>query len=445
MFHCTHCDAQYLKWQGRCSECGKWGSITGEDGSEDAPITASRTISTQKRKGKGPGASRTATLSPLAPSKKHTPASALTTGMAEIDRVLSGGIVPGSVTLLAGEPGIGKSTLVAQIASAMASNSQPVVYISGEESEGQVQLRFHRLKLETKQVLFSNTIDIGGVLLALTKHTPALVIIDSIQTMMAEGVENIPGTPTAVRAATAQLIGYAKSTNTPVLIIGQVTKEGVVAGPKTLEHLVDTVLSLEGDTQTSYRMLRVQKHRFGSIDELGVFEMTEGGMQAVENPSARFLEERIEAPGSAITCVIEGNRPFLVEIQALVEKSFFPNPIRRATGFDVGRLHMLLAVLSKHVGVQLGDQDVYVNVVGGMKIRETAADLAVLAAILSSHRQHILPKGAVFVGEVGLSGELRNVPSLARRLKEIERQGYKIAVSSKNVKTVSDVFKKSGK
>jgi DNA repair protein RadA/Sms len=317
------------------------------------------------------------------------------------------------------------------------------VYISGEESEGQVRLRFDRLKLETKHLLFSNTIDIGSVLVALEKQTPSLVIIDSIQTMLAEGLENLPGTPTSVRAATSQLIGYAKSTGTSVLIIGQVTKEGAVAGPKTLEHLVDTVLALEGDTQSAYRLLRVQKHRFGTVDELGVFEMNELGMVAVENPSAKFLEERIEAPGSAITCVIEGNRPFLVEIQALVEKSFFPNPIRRTTGFDVGRMHMLLAVLSKHVGVQLGEHDVYVNVVGGMKIRETAADLAVLTAVLSSYRKHVLPKGAVFVGEVGLSGELRSVPSLSRRLKEIERQGYKVALSSKNIKTVSEVFKKT--
>lgn len=451
MFACSHCDTQYAKWQGRCSECGKWGTI-----SEEAALAEPATIGSQgqgkntTKKSKGSASHKgSSALHSAAPAQlsqlgntKAKKIEAAPTGIPEVDRVLSGGLVPGSVTLLAGEPGIGKSTLVAQIASTVSNEKKPVVYISGEESEGQVQLRFDRLKLGTKHILFSNTIDIGSVLAALEKHTPSLVIIDSIQTMLAEGVESIPGTPTTVRASTSQLIGYAKTTSVPVLIIGQVTKEGTVAGPKTLEHLVDTVLALEGDTQTAYRLLRVQKHRFGTIDELGVFEMSEHGMVAVENPSAKFLEERIEAPGSAITCVIEGNRPFLVEIQALVEKSFFPNPIRRATGFDVGRLHMLLAVLSKHVGAQVGEQDVYVNVVGGMKVKETAADLAVLAAILSSYRQHVLPSGAVFVGEVGLSGELRSVPSLSRRLKEIERQGYKIAISSKNIKTVSEVFKK---
>ncbi len=443
MFTCSHCDAQYLKWQGRCSQCGKWGTIA-EGGAEEEPIGIGgrKPSNTPKGHKSGTHTSPSATLTSLA-SSKGKKVEAIPTGIAEMDRVLSGGFVSGSVTLLAGEPGVGKSTLVAQIASALASAKKPVVYISGEESEGQVRLRFDRLKLDTQHLLFSNTIDIGSVLVALEKHTPSLVIIDSIQTMLAEGLENLPGTPTSVRAATSQLIGYAKSTGTSVLIIGQVTKEGAVAGPKTLEHLVDTVLALEGDTQSAYRLLRVQKHRFGTVDELGVFEMNELGMVAVENPSAKFLEERIEAPGSAITCVIEGNRPFLVEIQALVEKSFFPNPIRRTTGFDVGRMHMLLAVLSKHVGVQLGEHDVYVNVVGGMKIRETAADLAVLAAVLSSYRKHVLPKGAVFVGEVGLSGELRSVPSLSRRLKEIERQGYKVALSSKNIKTVSEVFKKT--
>lgn len=430
MFSCSHCDAQYLKWTGRCTECGQWGTIK-EDGGQ-TPSFGSAKKSTAK-------AAPVLTLSSAtATQAKHIP-----TDLSELDRVLGGGIVPGSVTLLAGEPGIGKSTLVAQLADAFSrrSNGKTAYYASGEESEGQVRLRFERLGIEPKHISFSNTVDVPAIISAAQQLDPSLVIVDSIQTMMTSEADAFPGTPTAVRAATSDLIGYAKTSGIPVLIIGQVTKEGSVAGPKTLEHLVDTVLTLEGDPESAYRLLRAAKHRFGSTEEVGVFEMTEKGLITVENPSARFLKERVPGPGSVVTCIMEGSRPFLVEIQALVDKTFFPNPVRRTSGFDASRLQMLLAIISKRAGIKVYDQDVFVNVVGGMKITEHAADLAVAAAVMSAIENKPLPHDAVVIGELGLGGEVRSVPFLERRLKEAERLGMKTFVTPKEVKGVREVLK----
>jgi DNA repair protein RadA/Sms len=356
------------------------------------------------------------------------------TGLSELDRVLGGGIVPGSVTLLAGEPGIGKSTIVAQIA-----GFQSAYYASGEESEGQVRLRFERLGINPSTILFSNAVDVGAIIAAAKEAKPSIVIVDSIQTMMVAEADAFPGTPTAVRAATTELISFAKSTNTPVLIIGQVTKEGTVAGPKTLEHLVDTLLTLEGDPESTYRILRANKHRFGSTEEIGVFEMTEKGLIAVENPSARFLKERVPGPGSVVTCIMEGSRPFLVEIQALVDKSFFPNPVRRTSGYDASRLQMVLAIVSKRAGIKVYDQDVFVNVVGGIKIDEHAADLAVAAAIISAINDKTFPADTIIVGELGLGGEVRSVPFLERRLKEAERLGMAASLTPKNTKHIREL------
>jgi DNA repair protein RadA/Sms len=427
MFHCSHCDAQYLKWQGRCEQCGKWGTVEAEAGG-----TAT---TTKKKHAKG---AAPAALLDLGSAKKK-PANHAPTGISELDRVLSGGLVPGSVTLLAGEPGIGKSTLVAQLAANISGEKAPAYYVSGEESEGQVLMRFERLELKPKHISFSNTVDMGPILSAAEKLRPSLLIIDSIQTMIAEGVDSTPGAPNAVRAATAQCIGFAKRTGIPVLLIGQVTKDGSVAGPKTLEHLVDTMLVLEGDPQTMYRILRVLKHRFGHTDEIGVFEMTAKGMMAVDNPSARFLEERVPGPGSVITCIMEGTRPFLVEIQALAEKSFYANPVRRTSGFDSSRLQMLLAIISKRAGMNVAGHDIYVNVVGGMKIREQAADLAVCAAIMSSLSEKSPPANSLFLGELGLGGEIRSVPFLEKRLKEAERLGIKKHFSPKSVKSLKEL------
>ncbi len=426
MFLCTHCDAQALKWAGRCGECGKWGTLV--EGGENGEARGAR------KKSK----SVPATTLDLASASSATLVHQLT-GISELDRVLGGGIVPGSVTLLAGEPGIGKSTLVAQLAAVFTPNTTKAYYASGEESEGQVRLRFERLGLDPQSVVFSNATETGSIIAAAEKMSPSIVIVDSIQTMMTDGADSFPGTPTAVRAATAELIGYAKTSNTPVLIIGQVTKDGVVAGPKTLEHLVDTVLTLEGDPAGAYRLLRASKHRFGSIEEVGVFAMSEKGMLPVENPSAMFLQERVVAPGSVVTCIMEGNRPFLVEIQALVDKSFFPNPVRRTSGYDAGRLQMLLAILSKRTGLRAYDQDVYVNVVGGMKLTEPSADLAVAAAIISAIENTTISKETLIIGELGLGGEVRTVPFIERRKKEAERLGFSTVLGPGTVKNVSEL------
>ena len=383
-------------------------------------------------------AKRGAALAPIidlasasAAPAKHTP-----TNISELDRVLCGGIVSGSVTLLAGEPGIGKSTLVAQIAEKF----NTPYYVSGEESQGQVVMRLKRLNIKPDNISFSNAIEVGSIISSAEKLKPSLLIIDSIQTMIASEIDNLPGTPTAVRAATAQLIGYAKSSNVPVLLIGQVTKDGTVAGPKTLEHLVDTVLTIEGDPQSQYRILRAAKNRFGSTDEVGIFEMTELGMIPVENPSARFLEDRSNNPGSVITCLMEGTRPILVEVQALAEKSLFSNPIRRTSGYDAGRLQMLIAIINKRTDVKVAGHDVYVNVVGGIKIKEHAADLAVCAAIISCVKDKAMPKDTIVFGELGLGGEVRSVPFIDKRINEAERLGFKNKISPKTVQSIEKIL-----
>ncbi len=430
MFSCTSCGAQYPKWTGRCTTCSAWGTILEEEAQEASPLTK------KDRQGRG---TKSATLLNLGDVSTANIAR-ISSGNAEIDRILGGGLVPGSVTLLAGEPGVGKSTLVAQIAGSMGTAKKPVYYASGEESEGQIHLRCTRLGIPTSGILFSHSVDIAGILQAGEKQPPGLLIIDSIQTMYSGEADALPGTPTAVRAATALLVHFAKHTGTPVLIIGQVTKDGSVAGPKTLEHLVDTVITLEGDPDHPYRTLRIGKHRFGSTEEVGLFEMTERGLEIIENPSARFLAERMEIAGSVVCAVMEGNRPFLVEVQALVEKSFFPQPVRRTSGYDLGRLQMLLAILSKRVGVRFHDQDVYVNIVGGITISEHAADLAVAAALISAHANKPAPTTAVYFGEVGLGGELRSVPFAERRTKEGERHGYTTLFSPKTLKHVKELL-----
>jgi DNA repair protein RadA/Sms len=439
MFHCSHCDAQYPKWTGKCTECGKWGTIA-EEIAEGITLASAAITGGKVAKGKK-STSAAAPLLALDQAATST-GKATSTTIGEVDRVLGGGLVPGSVTLLAGEPGIGKSTLLAQLAAQYGAQApQPVYYASGEESEGQVRLRLDRLGLPLKGVVFSNAVDVAAIVATAERQRPSLLIIDSIQTMVAAGAEALPGTPSAVRAATAVLVNFAKQHNVPVVLIGQVTKDGAVAGPKTLEHLVDTVLTLEGDPEGHYRLLRVAKHRFGSTEEVGVFEMTEKGLLSVDNPSARFVNERVAAPGSVITCIMEGNRPFLLEVQALVERSFFPSPVRRTSGFDSGRLQLLLAILSKRANIRTFDQDVFVNVVGGMEISEHAADLAVAAAIISAVTDKAPAANAVFFGELGLAGEVRRVPFADRRKKEAERLGYQQIVTPETVKSVQALRK----
>lgn len=433
MFSCSTCGAQYTKWAGRCTTCSAWGTV-GEE-SEVGKMGSYEVGGKGKKKGSGAKPAPLLSLSETNSANTER----IPSGISEVDRTLGGGIVSGSVTLLAGEPGIGKSTLVAQLAGGMAPSGKTVYYASGEESEGQVHLRCTRLGISLEGISFSNAVDIESILAAAEKLKPALLIVDSIQTMYVAEADAFPGTPTAVRAATAHLVSFAKTSGTPVLIIGQVTKEGSVAGPKTLEHMVDTVLTLEGDPDSPFRMLRVAKHRFGSTEEVGLFEMTEKGLIAVENPSARFLAERLPSPGSVVCAVMDGNRPFLVEVQALVEKSYFPNPVRRTSGYDLGRLQMLLAIISKRTGARLHDQDVYVNIVGGVKVAENAADLAVAAAVLSAVKNSPVPETAVYFGEVGLGGEVRSVPFAERRAKEAERHGYTSLFSPKTLKHLKEL------
>jgi DNA repair protein RadA/Sms len=426
MHTCSHCDAQFSKWQGRCSECGKWGTV-----SQESEQASAHTI---KKGGAKPALSLSLSDTCIQ-NVKHVP-----TNIQELDRVLCGGIVPGSVTLLAGEPGIGKSTLVAQIAFAFSGNKQ-AYYVSGEESEGQVAMRMQRLGINPSNIIFSNAIDIDEIISASKNISPSLLIIDSIQTMICSQIDNLPGTPTSVRAATSQLIGYAKQTNIPILIIGQMTKDGSVAGPKTLEHLVDTVLTLEGDKQSAFRLLHAGKNRFGSTDEVGIFEMVQTGLQGVDNPSARFLEERGENPGSVVTCIMEGTRPILVEVQALAEKSVFANPIRRTSGYDSSRLQMLLAIINRHANIPVYGFDVYVNIVGGIKIKEPSADLAICGAIISSIKNKSIQKNTILFGELGLSGEMRNVPFQEKRAKEATRLGFSNIISPKTVKSIIEFCK----
>ncbi len=423
MFSCTNCDAQYPKWAGRCTECGKWGTV-GEEGSEGRRAVGA----------KGSTNAKAAKVEKLADAAKATDPGRIATGDAEIDRVLGGGIVRGSLVLLSGEPGIGKSTLVAQIAGTI-----PSLYISGEESAGQMAGRFSRLGLDASNVNFLDALPIETIIATIDKEKPVLAIVDSVQTLSSSELDSAAGTPAMVRYATSLLLELAKRTNIPVLLIGQVTKDGSIAGPKTLEHLVDVVVSLEGNPVHAYRILRAAKNRFGATDEVGVFEMTAGGMKAVENPSARFLEERRNVPGSVIAATVEGTRVFLVEVQALVEKASYGTPTRRASGFDQNRLQMLCAILSKHAGLKLGESDVYVNVIGGLELREPAADLAVCAAIVSAAKNTMSEAPTVFVGEVGLGGEVRSVVQIERRVSEAKRMGIDRACTPKTIKTVKDL------
>lgn len=422
MYVCSNCDAQTKKWTGRCLECNSWGTVA-------------EGVAAPKAAG-APAPGKAQPSKPLSDAALQGPKDRLATGNGEIDRVLGGGFVQGSLVLLSGEPGVGKSTLVAQIAGQLAAAKASVLYISGEESAPQLADRFRRLGADAAGIRTLEPFPLETLIASIEKEKPAVAVIDSVQTLSSESIEGTPGSPTLVRYAANALLELAKRSGVTILLIGQVTKDGMVAGPKTLEHLVDSVLSLEGDPVHAYRILRATKNRFGSTDEVGVFEMTAGGLRAVENPSAKFLEERAAVPGSVITATVEGSRVFLVEVQALVEKTSYGTPVRRASGFDGNRLQMLCAILSKRAGLKLGEQDVFVNVIGGLALDEPAVDLAVCAAITSAAR-NTASEPTVYVGEVGLGGEVRSVPFLERRLAEAKRLGIEHAVTPKTIKTVS--------
>lgn len=425
MFICSHCDAQSPKWSGRCLVCDKWGTIQEE-------VETAKGSSLVVAKSVAPAVSVS-----LKDRSAQNELERMETRDPEMDRVLGGGIVKGSVLLVSGEPGIGKSTLIAQMTSTISPNK--ALYISGEESAGQLKARFDRLKCNMDHVRYLEIKPVETLVATIEKEKPDLVVIDSIQTVSASSIDGGPGTPTTVRYATSLLMDLAKRTGVSIVLIGQVTKDGNVAGPKTLEHLVDVVLSLEGDSAHAYRLLVGKKNRFGSTDEIGVFEMTQQGMKPVENPSERFLEERANVPGSVITATVEGSRVFLIEVQALVEKSVYGMPVRRASGFDQNRLQMLIAILSKRAGIKLGEQDIYLNVIGGMKLVEPANDLAVCAAIVSAATNKPCPSPTVFFGEVGLGGEIRSVPHSEKRAQEAKRMGMETVINVKKIKQIGDL------
>ena len=415
VFVCQECGAQAPKWMGRCSDCGAWNSLV-----EERPVEPETSVS----------ANRYAQFAASGAAKPYADvdtASALriSTGIGEFDRVLGGGVVPGSLVLLGGEPGIGKSTLLLQAAAHVAREAGPVLYASGEESEHQIKSRGDRLGVGAAPLYLLSETCIERILDEIARLKPALVVIDSVQTVFSIKFQSAPGSIGQVREAAMQFLFAAKGQNIPTILVGHVTKDGSLAGPKVLEHVVDTVLSFEGERHHSQRVVRAVKNRFGAVSELGVFEMTGAGLRPVANPSTLFLSERATGtPGSAVLCCVEGSRPILVEVQALVSTSTYGNARRMAIGIDQNRLSLLLAVLDKRAGLSLAGDDVYVNIAGGMTVEEPAADLSVVAAVASSVRNRALsPLTAVF-GEVGLSGEIRGIPQAALRVREASQMGF---------------------
>ena len=354
----------------------------------------------------------------------------LSTNLEELDRVLGGGVLPGSLILLGGEPGIGKSTIVAQIADAIGRNGQ-VIYSSGEESAGQIKVRFDRLDIKAANIKFLSETNAEKIIATIKELKPNLVIIDSIQTIYSSGIAGESGSLNQIRGSAVNFLEAAKTNNIAIILIGHITKDGSLAGPKALEHIVDTVLYLETETNHGYRVLRATKNRFGSINEIGIFEMTAKGFKQVPNPSLIFVEQNQSLTGSVISCVMEGTRPFLIEVQALVSKTVFGYPQRKASGFDLNRLQILIAVLTKRANLNLTNQDVILNVVGGLKITEPSLDLAVSAAIASSLLNQPLSRQTLVLGEVGLSGEIRQIAKLEARLKEAEKLGFTKAILPK--------------
>jgi len=413
IYSCTECGGQSPKWQGQCPHCNAWNTLV-ETVLESAPsrFTAVSKTSSIRRLGEVEAADF-----PRYP-----------TGIAEFDRVLGGGLVEGGVVLIGGDPGIGKSTLLLQ-ALCLMSGSMRVLYVSGEESAQQIALRAKRLQLDAGSVEILAEIQLDRIQNALLSNNPKIAVVDSIQTLYSDALASAPGSVAQVRECAAQLTRLAKQSGITVILVGHVTKEGAIAGPRVLEHIVDTVLYFEGDTHSSFRLVRAFKNRFGAVNEIGVFAMTEKGLREVSNPSALFLSHHeADVAGSCVMVTQEGTRPLLVEIQALVDEAHAPNPRRLTVGLDQNRLAMLLAVLHRHAGIACFDQDVFVNAVGGVRINEPASDLAVLLAIVSSLKNRALPKKLVVFGEIGLAGEVRPVQRGQERLKEAAKLGFSHAI-----------------
>ena len=422
VFVCNDCGAQAVRWQGQCPQCKAWNTMT-EQIVAPTPAAAGTGAAARFAALAGEGG-QVLQLNGVDAREEAR----ISTRMEEFDRVLGGGLVAGGVVLLGGDPGVGKSTLLLQTL-AMLAAGLPVLYVSGEESAAQVALRARRLQLDAGALRMLPEINLERILARLREHAPQVVVIDSIQTLYCEALSSAPGSVGQVRECAAQLTRYAKQTGTAMILVGHVTKDGALAGPRVLEHIVDTVLYFEGDTHSSFRLVRAFKNRFGAVNELGVFGMTERGLRGVSNPSAIFLSQhQQEVAGSCVLVTQEGTRPLLVEIQALVDDAHSPNPRRLSVGLEQNRLAMLLAVLHRHAGVGCFDQDVFVNAVGGVKITEPAADLAVLLAIVSSLRGKVLPRTLAVFGEVGLAGEIRPAPRGQERLREAAKLGFRWAL-----------------
>jgi DNA repair protein RadA/Sms len=419
-FVCSECGGTAPKWQGQCPHCDAWNTL----------VEARLEAGPAHRFGNPAAAAAVQALAEVRAQELPR----ISTGAEEFDRVLGGGLVPGGVVLIGGDPGIGKSTLLLQALAAMAGRTPPhrVLYVSGEESAAQVALRARRLGIEGRNLRLLAEIALERIQAALADEAPEVAVIDSIQTLYSGELQSAPGSVAQVRECAAQLTRTAKQSGVCVVLVGHVTKEGALAGPRVLEHMVDTVLYFEGDTHSSFRLVRAIKNRFGAVNEIGVFAMTDRGLRGVSNPSALFLShhER-QVAGSCVLVTQEGTRPLLVEIQALVDTAHVPNPRRLSVGLDPQRLALLLAVLHRHAGVATFDQDVFVNAVGGVRIQEPAADLAVLAAIVSSMRNQPLPRGLVTFGEIGLAGEVRPAPRGQERLREAAKLGFSLAVIPK--------------
>jgi len=414
VFFCSECGYESSKWLGQCPGCKQWDTFVEE------PVTKKKSTGSSYK-----GAAEPQLLSEIKSENENR----IKSGIGELDRVLGGGIVPGSLILVGGDPGIGKSTLLLQACREIVSQGLKVIYITGEESKGQIKMRAERLGIYDGELLLLCETDLDLIEDVVNRHKPDIIVIDSIQTMYKEDIGSAPGSVGQVREATGVFMRIAKTTGIAIFIIGHVTKEGMVAGPKVLEHMVDTVLYFEGDNYAAYRVLRAVKNRFGSTNEIGVFEMQNTGLMEVKNPSEYMLSGRPEGePGSVVTAAIEGTRPILVEVQALICRTSFNMPRRTAAGTDYNRVNLLMAVLEKRLGIQLGDCDAYVNVAGGMRVTEPALDLAIVSAILSSFRNIPIPNSTVFFGEVGLTGEIRAVNMAEQRLAEAAKMGFEACI-----------------
>ena len=428
-FTCFACGASSTKWSGRCDGCGDWNTI-----SEDTGLSTSGPTG---KASKSIGARRGSTIELTDLATEEAPPPRTHSGMNELDRVLGGGLVPSSAILVGGDPGIGKSTLLLQAAAQFANAGLKTIYVSGEEANAQVRMRAKRLGLADAPVKLAAETNLRNILTTLEVEKPQLVIIDSIQTMWSDTVDSAPGSVSQVRSAAHELTTFAKRNGISVVLVGHVTKDGQIAGPRVVEHMVDTVLYFEGERGHQFRILRAVKNRFGPSDEIGVFEMTGRGLSQVTNPSALFLSERGEpSPGSVVFAGVEGTRPVLVELQALVAPSPHSQPRRTVVGWDGGRLAMILAVLESRCGIPFTGLDVYLNVAGGMKISEPAADLAVAAALVSAREDSALPDGAVVFGEISLSGALRPAPQTENRLKEAQKLGFTSAIAPTGGKAI---------